>query len=314
MHIDSSALYPAIPVIIILVAAEAAFQMKERIHEKKDILTSFIIVLGRIPFSAATNGFILLLYTLIYRYRIFAFPDYSWFTWVICFFGDDLSFYWFHRCSHKVRFLWASHQVHHSSENFTLSSGLRVPWTSNLTGNFLFWAWMPFIGIDSYMVIFAKSVSSIYQFWLHTETIKKLPRCIEAFFSTPSHHRVHHGSNIEYLDKNHGGTIIIWDKMFGTYREETIKPTYGLRSDFDSCNAVKIILSEWIKIGNDLKKTKNFSLRLKYLFNPPGWSPDGSSATTKQLQSELKHPPSLKHHPPSIINLKKFYEKEYTVV
>ncbi len=297
MHIDSSVLYPAIPVIIILVAAEAAFQMKERIHEKKDILTSFIIVIGRIPFSAATNGFILLFYTLIYRYRIFTLPNYSWYAWVICFFADDFSFYWFHRCSYQVRFLWASHQVHHSSQNFTLSAGLRVPWTSNLTGNFLFWVWMPFIGIDPYMAVFTKSASVIYQFWLHTETIKKLPKWIEAIFNTPSHHRVHHSSDVEYLDKNHGGTLIIWDKFFGTYKEETIQPAYGLRSDFDSCDAVKIILSEWIKIKNDLKKTKKFSLRLKYLFNPPGWSPDGSSATTKQLQSVLKQPFSLKYQP-----------------
>ena len=288
MHIDSSVLYPAIPVVIILVAAEAAFQMKERIHEKKDIITSFIIVIGRIPFSAATNGFILLFYTLIYRYRIFTFPDYSWFTWVICFFGDDLSFYWFHRCSHQIRFLWASHQVHHSSENFTLSAGLRVPWTSNLTGNFLFWAWMPFIGIEPYMVIFMKSANVVYQFWMHTETIGKLPKWFELLFNTPSHHRVHHGSDVEYLDKNHAGTLIIWDKLFGTYQEEIFKPKYGLTENINSYNPAKIVLHEWKKISRDFKKTKKFRDRFNYLFNSPGWSHDGSSKTTKQLQKSLK--------------------------
>ncbi len=313
MYIDSSALYPAIPVIIILVAAEAAFQMKERIHEKKDILTSFIIVIGRIPFSAATNGFILLFYTLIYRYRIFTLPNYSWYAWVICFFADDFSFYWFHRCSHQVRFLWASHQVHHSSKNFTLSAGLRVPWTSNLTGNFLFWAWMPLVGISPYMVVFAKSASVIYQFWLHTETIKKLPKWIEAIFNTPSHHRVHHSSDIEYLDKNHAGTLIIWDKIFGTYQAETFKPSYGLRSDVYSCNAIKIVLHEWMKIAGDLKKTSQFQIHLQYLFNAPGWSPDGSTATTKQLQAGLKNIKNGQHYS-SLHNTNRCYEKEHSKV
>ncbi len=207
MHIDNTILYPAILAILILIGAEAVFLMKENMHDKKDILTSFILVLGRFPVSAGTNGIVLFSYTLIYQYRIFTLPGNYWYVWGICFFSDDFSFYWFHRLSHKIRFLWASHKVHHSSEKFTLSSGLRVPWTSDLTGNFLFWAWMPLIGIEPYMVIFMKSANVVYQFWMHTETIGKLPKWFELLFNTPSHHRVHHGSDVEYLDKNHAGTL-----------------------------------------------------------------------------------------------------------
>ena len=174
------------------------------------------------------------------------------------FFSDDFSFYWFHRFSHQIRFLWASHKVHHSSEKFTFISGLRVPWTSDLTGNFLFWAWMPLIGFEPYMVIFMKSANVLYQFWMHTETIKKLPKWFEAVFNTPSHHRVHHGSNVEYLDKNHAGTLIIWDKLFGTYQEEIFKPKYGLTEDIKSFNPFVIAFHEWKNIFRDLKKQKKY--------------------------------------------------------
>lgn len=204
------------------------------------------------------------------------------------FFSDDFSFYWFHRFSHKIRFLWASHKVHHSSEKLTFISGLRVPWTSDLTGNFLFWAWMPFIGFAPYMVIFMKSASVLYQFWLHTETIKKLPKWFEAAFNTPSHHRVHHSSDVEYLDKNHAGTLIIWDKFFGTYQEEIFKPKYGLTENIKSFNPFVIAFHEWKSLFNDFKKAKSLSHGIQYLFNSPGWSHDGSTKTTKQLQSELK--------------------------
>ena len=207
---------------------------------------------------------------------------------MICFFSDDLSYYWYHRLSHQIRFLWASHMVHHSSEKFTFSSGLRVPWTGNLTGTFLFWAWMPLIGIEPYMVIFMKSASVIYQFWMHTETIKKLPKWFEAVFNTPSHHRVHHASDVEYLDKNHAGTLIIWDKIFGTYQEEIFTPKYGLTEDIKSFNPFVIAFHEWKNIFRDLKKTRKLKDRIRYFFNSPGWSHDGSTKTTRQLQSELK--------------------------
>lgn len=287
MHIDPL-IYHAAPAMVILIVAESLFMIKEHDFDIKDVLSSLCIMLGRVPIAAITNGLIVYLYTLLYYYRFFTIPHFYFLAWVICFFADDLSFYWFHRSSHKIRFLWASHQVHHSSEKFTFTAGIRVPWTAEFTGNFLFWCWMPLIGIKPEMILYMKSVSVLYQFWIHTETITKLPNWLEFFFNTPSHHRVHHGSNVEYLDKNNGGTLIIWDKLFGTFQEEIFTPTYGLTDHFKSFNPITIVFHEWEKIFKDIKKTKLIREKVYYFIKPPGWSHDGSSKTTKQLQSELK--------------------------
>ena len=285
MHPDSTILYRAVPAVIILIIAEAVYMIKEHRHDNKDMLASIGLALGALPLSLVIKGLVFYTYTLIYQLRLFSIPGNHWWAWVICFFADDISYYWYHRLSHQVRFLWASHMVHHSSEQFTFSAGLRVPWTSNITGSFLFWAWMPLIGMEPYMIIFMKSASVIYQFWMHTETINKLPKWFEAIFNTPSHHRVHHSSNIEYLDKNHAGTLIIWDKLFGTYQEEFTKPKYGLTENIGSANLFTIEFFEWKNLFTDLKKTNSIKHRIQYLFNSPGWSHDGSTKTTKQLQS-----------------------------
>ncbi len=288
MHFSNNPLLHSLPALGILVIVEAIYLTREHRHNKKDMLTSFGLFLGTLPVSFVTTGIIIYVYSLIYHFHIFNIPSNCWWAWAICFFGDDFSYYWYHRFSHQVRFLWASHMVHHSSETFTLSSALRVPWTSNITGTFLFWAWMPFIGIQPYMIIFMKSASVIYQFWMHTETIKKLPPWFETVFNTPSHHRVHHSSNLEYLDKNHAGTLIIWDKLFGTYQEEIFKPKYGLIENIKSFNPFIIVFHEWKKLFSDFRKTKKRKDRVHYFFNSPGWSHDSTIKTTKQLQSKLK--------------------------
>ena len=285
MHLDSTILYHAVPALFILVIAEAIYMIKEHRHDNKDMLVSIGLALGALPVSLLIKGMVIYIYMLIYQFKLFNLSA-NWWAWIICFFADDISYYWYHRLSHQIRFLWASHMVHHSSEQFTFSAGLRVPWTSNISGTFLFWAWMPMIGIEPWMVIFMKSASVIYQFWMHTETIVKLPKWFEAVFNTPSHHRVHHSSDVEYLDKNHAGTLIIWDKLFGTYKEEDFKPKYGLTENIKSSNPFVIEFHEWKNLLKDFKKTKSVRQRTRYLFNAPGWSPDGSTKTTKQLQSE----------------------------
>ncbi len=287
MHLDNTILYHAVPALVILIIAEAVYMIKEHRHDNKDMFASIGLAVGALPLSLLIKGLVFYAYTLIYQLRLFSIPGNQWWAWVICFFADDISYYWYHRLSHQVRFLWASHMVHHSSEQFTFSAGLRVPWTSNLTGSFLFWAWMSLLGIEPYMIIFMKSASVIYQFWMHTETINKLPNWFESIFNTPSHHRVHHSSNVEYLDKNHAGTLIIWDKLFGTYQEEITKPKYGLTENIKSANPFTIEFFEWKNLFNDLKKTKSLKHRIQYLFNSPGWSHDGSTKTAKQLQGEV---------------------------
>jgi sterol desaturase/sphingolipid hydroxylase (fatty acid hydroxylase superfamily) len=286
MHPDNYILYHALPALAVLFIIELVLNIKEHRHDNKDMLASISLAAGTIPLSFLTTGIIVFTYSLIYQYRLFTLPINTWWCWLIVFFGDDFSYYWYHRMSHQVRFFWASHMVHHSSEKFNLASGLRVPWTSNLTGTFLFWAWMPLFGIEPAMVIAMKSASVAYQFWMHTERIRKMPSWFEAIFNTPSHHRVHHSSDVEYLDKNHAGTLIIWDKIFGTYQEETFSPKYGLTENINSFNPIAIEFFEWKNIVKDFRKTKRVKHMLQYLFNPPGWSPDGMRKTTRQLRKD----------------------------
>ncbi|HXL57507.1 MAG TPA: sterol desaturase family protein, partial [Chitinophagaceae bacterium] len=142
-------------------------------------------------------------------------------------------------------------------------------------------------GFTPAMIMLMKSLNAMYQFWLHTEAINKLPGWFECVFNTPSHHRVHHGSDIEYLDKNHAGILIIWDKIFGTYQEEVHKPKYGLTKNIQSNNPFVITMYEWKNLFKDLKKAKSLYDSINYLFNAPGWSNDGSSKTARQLQAEV---------------------------
>jgi len=138
------------------------------------------------------------------------------------------------------------------------------------------------------MMMMMQSISLLYQFWIHTETVKRMPRWYEYIFNTPSHHRVHHGSDLLYLDKNHAGTLIIWDRMFGSFQQEEFRPKYGLTKNVQTYNPVKVAFHEWMNIGKDLKKAHTFRDYLNYLFNSPGWSHDGSSKTTKQMRKANK--------------------------
>lgn len=283
MDLDYTILYHSLPVVIILIITESVFLMKEKREDRYNFISSFAMVLCNIPLSTIANALGLYLFTVIYHFRLFTISN-CWCAWAFLFFADEFSYYWYHRMSHQIRFLWASHKVHHSSQKFTLTSGLRVPWTSGFAGSYLFWAWLPFIGLEPYMILFMKSISAIYQFWIHTETIHKMPKWFEAFFNTPAHHRIHHSSDVVYLDKNHGGTLIIYDRLFGTYQEEIFKPKYGLTSDIYTCNPFVIELGEWKTLITDLKKSKRWKDRIHYLFDSPGWSADGKSMTTKELQ------------------------------
>lgn len=283
-------LLDAVPAFILLIIVEVIYAIKTQreLYEVKDAATSISLGLGNLFIGLLTKSFILLFFVWIYEHRLFAIPFNAWWVWLLLFFADDFSYYCMHRTAHSVRWFWASHVVHHSSERYNLAAALRQTWTGNLTGAFLFWSWLPLVGFHPAMILFMQSVSLIYQFWIHTEAVYKLPKWFEFIFNTPSHHRVHHGSNIEYLDKNHAGILIIWDRMFGTFQPELFTPTYGLTKNVQTFNPVKVAFWEWINIGKDLKKVKSIKHIFGYLFNAPGWSHDGSSKTTKQIKEELK--------------------------
>src|SRR5215471_5042090 len=278
-----------IPAFIILILVEAFVLSREEYiqQRRKDIWASFALGVGLLVIGTITQGMMLFTFTFAYTHRIFAIPENAWWTWMVVFLADDFSFYWFHRTSHQVRFFWASHVVHHSSESYDYAAALRQTWTGNITGTFIFWTWMPLIGINPAMLMFMKSLSLVYQFLLHTKTVKRMPAWFEYVFNTPSHHRVHHASDVIYLDKNHGGVLIIWDRLLGTYQGEVKKPTFGLTKNIGSANPVAIAFYEWKNLACDLRKAVSFKHIINYVFNSPGWSHDGSTKTTKQLQSEI---------------------------
>ena len=194
-----------------------------------------------------------------------------WYTWAIAILGVDLLYYTYHRIAHRIRLIWATHQAHHSSEYFNFSTALRQKW--NNSGEILMWIPLPLLGIAPWMVFFSFSLNLIYQFWVHTERIDKLPRPIEFVFNTPSHHRVHHGMDQLYLDKNYGGILIIWDRLFGSFQAELFRPHYGLTKQVDTFNIWKLQTREYVAIARDWRSANRLRDRLGYVFGPPGWAP-----------------------------------------
>jgi len=211
--------------------------------------------------------------------------QHQWWAWVLLFFLDDFTFYWFHRSNHEVRLLWAGHVNHHSSCYFNLGTALRQGVGERLH-KFLFWLWLPLLGFDPAMIITMISLSLFYQFWIHTRAVDKLHPWFEAVFNTPSHHRVHHGSNVRYLDRNHGGVLIIWDKLFGTFspEREDEPVVYGLTRNIESNAIAWVALHEYVAIGRDLRRARNWGDRLRYLFLAPGWSHDGADKRANVLR------------------------------
>ncbi|PWU00833.1 MAG: C-5 sterol desaturase [Bacteroidetes bacterium] len=280
-------LYYAIPAFIILLLIEAWYSYKEKkeFYTGKDTFASLAMGIGNVLTGFVSKILVLGSLELVYQFRLFTL-GYQWWVWVLAFFADDFSYYWFHRTSHRVRWFWASHVVHHSSEHYNLSTALRQTWTGNFAGSFLFWLWMPLVGFDPIIVLLMQQISLIYQFWIHTEAIDKLPRPLEYILNTPSHHRVHHGSDLKYLDKNHGGIMIIWDRMFGTFQPEEERPKYGLTRNIHNYNPFVIAFKEWKDMFSKAFRSGSVKNGINYIIQPPGWSHDGSEKTASQMRKE----------------------------
>ena len=289
-------LLAALPAFMALIAIGTVTSMY-RGHGRyraRDTAANLSLALGYLLLSTLLGGMVLLVYGWLYQHRLLTLPMGAWWVWGLCFFADDITYYWFHRISHESRWFWASHSVHHSSEHYNLSVSLRQTWTGTVSGSFLFWAWMPFVGFHPAMVLFMQSVSLIYQFWIHTEAIGRLPPWFEAVFNTPSHHRVHHGSDEEYLDRNYAGTLIVWDRLFGSFYTERQTPRYGLTHPVGTDNPLRIAFHEWAGIWRDLRCARSAREVLGCLFAAPGWSADGSSLTTRQLRATTPRTASAK--------------------
>lgn len=280
----------AIPFFILAMLLELYVTTKQHIktYQTKDAFTSIAMGLGNVILGFASKILVVFVFFLIYdNFRIFTIPV-VWWSFVLLFFADDFAYYWFHRVSHECRLFWASHVVHHSSEYYNLSTALRQTWSGGFY-TFIFWLWLPLLGFHPAMILLQMSVSLLYQFWIHTEAIQKMPKWFEAVFNTPSHHRVHHGSNPIYLDRNHAGILIIWDKLFRTFQEELDyeKVTYGLVTNIKSYNLLKIAFKEWWQLLIDASgKRMSVKHRILYLFKSPGWKHDGSGKVSNDLRKE----------------------------
>jgi len=275
-------------------------------YETKDATTSLAMGTGNLTFGLIFAGSV---YAAIYAGLLwlhqFALFDIglSVFAVAACFVLDDLAYYWNHRFSHTVRWAWANHVIHHSSQHYNLTTALRQPWFGFATGLFVLKVPLVLLGFHPGIVAFCASLNLLYQFFIHTETVGKMPRWVEAVFNTPSHHRVHHGKNPRYLDSNYAGVFILWDRLFGTFvpEDEAEPVNYGLVKDIGTFNPLRVAVHEYVAIGQDASRPGlTLRQRLAYAFAPPGWSHDGSRKTSEEIRAEAGLPPRRKGRAPAM--------------
>ncbi len=277
----------AIPLFVLLVFAEMLWARRNapESYEPRDTLTSLMLGLGSTAAGAIVAGTVAIAATWLYEHRLLT-VGHAWWVWVACFVLDDFNYYWAHRTGHRVRWFWASHVNHHSSQHYNLSTALRQSWTGFIALSFVFRIWPAFLGFDPVMIIAVGGLNLIYQFWIHTEAIRRLPRWFEAVMNTPSHHRVHHGVNPLYLDRNYAGVFIVWDRLFGTFTPERdeIPVTYGIVRQLGSFSLLWSVFHEWIAIARDVRSAP-WRHKLSYLWRTPGWSHDGSRETSDAIRA-----------------------------
>jgi sterol desaturase/sphingolipid hydroxylase (fatty acid hydroxylase superfamily) len=257
----------------------------------RDTLYNLTFMLLNGGIDLAFRSVYVLVFAWLFQYRIIDWPTMGAAYWLGLIIGMDFLFYWLHRIDHQSRLFWAVHVTHHSSEKFNLSVGFRSSIFQPLY-RFIYFLPLPWLGFAPSDILFIFSATQIWGILVHTEYINKLG-WLEYVLVTPSHHRVHHASNVLYLDKNYGMLLIIWDRLFGSFQEEldpqTYEPIrYGLTSPLPEQGLAHAIFHEWLGIGKDLKRPVGLRNRLHYLLGPPGWSHDGSTQTTRELQEQYR--------------------------
>jgi sterol desaturase/sphingolipid hydroxylase (fatty acid hydroxylase superfamily) len=277
----------AIPLFVGLILVEMVWARRRALHayEPRDTAVSLAFGLGSTAIGALAAGAVFALLVLVHGFRL-ADIGWQWWAWPLCFVLDDLAYYWFHRFAHRVRWFWASHVNHHSSQHYNLSTALRQSWTGFIALSFVFRLPLALVGFEPAMIVFCGGLNLIYQFWIHTEAIGRLPRWFEAVMNTPSHHRVHHATNPRYLDRNYAGTFIVWDKLFGTFQPEVDdeRIRYGIVKQLGSFNLLWAVFHEWIGIAADVWRAP-WRYKLAYLWREPGWTHDGSRDTSDTIRA-----------------------------
>ena len=287
---DFSPVDYAIPAFVLLVLAEMLWAWKRRpeAYEPKDTLTSLAFGLGSTVAGVLFGGFALFVFLAADEYRLFDI-GWAWWAWIACFVLDDLAYYWVHRAGHRVRWFWASHVNHHSSQHYNLSTALRQSWTGAFTLGFAFKLPLVLLGFHPAMIAICAGFNLIYQFWIHTEAVGRMPGWFEAVMNTPSHHRVHHATNPRYLDRNYAGVFIVWDRLFGTFEPENDdeRIRYGIVKQLGSFNLLWSVFHEWIGMLQDIWRAP-WRHKLSYLLREPGWSHDGSRETSDMIRARWR--------------------------
>jgi sterol desaturase/sphingolipid hydroxylase (fatty acid hydroxylase superfamily) len=276
------------PIYIIVIGAEIVFSYfhHKNYYSVKGTLSNVYLTLLNLSLDVITRLGCLFVLTYFYQFKIVEIQQ-PFLYWFVLLITQDFMYYWLHRVDHYCRLFWAVHVTHHSSEEFNLTVGFRSSVFQPLY-RFIYFIPLALLGFEAMDILFIYAATQIYGILIHTKTVNKLG-VLEWFMSTPSHHRVHHGSNVKYLDKNMGMVFIIWDKLFGTFakEDENEKVVFGLTENIKTFHPLKMVFHEWINIFKDLEKPSSLKAKFMYVFGPPGWSHDGSKKTARQLRDEL---------------------------
>lgn len=283
-------IFTTTPIYAIVIGLEMFYSHKHHkgLYSAKGTLSNVYLTLLNMGLDVLMRVTCLNILNFFFQYRFIDSYSNVIVYWVLLFLAEDFMYYWLHRIDHYCRFFWAVHVTHHSSEEYNLTVGFRSSVFQPLY-RFIYFIPLSLLGFEGIDIMFIYSATQIFGILVHTQTVGKLG-FLEYFMVTPSHHRVHHASNVRYLDKNMGMVLIIWDKLFGTFQkeEDTDPVKYGLTKNINTYNPGIMVFHEWINIFNDLRKKCSFKDKLLYVFGPPGWSHDGSTKTSSQLRAELK--------------------------
>jgi sterol desaturase/sphingolipid hydroxylase (fatty acid hydroxylase superfamily) len=283
----------AMPVFALSIALEAwhSYRKHDGRYEKRDAFASIAMGFGSVAVGLPFKLAFLWLLTVLDEHRLFTI-EWSVAGYLALLLAEDCCYYWSHRINHEVRLFWAAHVNHHSSQHYNLSTAVRQSWTQPYL-MWLFWLPLPLLGFSPEMIVLQQAISLIYQFFIHTESVGKLGP-LEWILNTPSHHRVHHAVNVRYLDANHGGIFILWDRLFGTFVEERADepPVYGITRNIETYNPLRIAFHEWAAMLRDVRHAPRFIDKLRYMFAPPGYSHDGTRMTARQMQARFQQQPA----------------------
>ncbi len=286
---ESLLIMVSVPIYAIVIGAEILFSYfnKRHLYTGKGLLSNLYLTTLNFSLDIIVRGLCLMVLNYFYQFKFLEIQNVIAY-WAVLMIAEDFMYYWLHRIDHYCRFFWAVHVTHHSSEEFNLTVGFRSSVFQPLY-RFIYFIPISLMGFKGIDIMFMYSATQIFGILVHTQTINKLG-FLEYIIVTPSHHRVHHGSNVRYLDKNMGMLLIIWDKLFGTFQaEEKSDPVvFGLTKNLDTYNPITMVFHEWIAIAKDLKKKASLKSKFMYVFGPPGWSHDGSTKTSSQLRKESK--------------------------